>query len=203
MVDFFKHIDKNPQFHPHEEIAHAITHGIGAWLSTIGLTLLVVLSSQKGDVWRIVSFSIYGCTLVFLYLASTLYHSFPQPKLKHVLRVIDHCSIYLLIAGTYTPFTLVTLRGPWGWTLFGVIWVLALLGVIFKLFYIHRFKVLSVMVYIMMGWLVLISGKVIFTEVPKGALIWLFIGGGFYTLGVVFYAWKKFPFHHAIWHLFV
>lgn len=186
-----------------EEIANSITHGIGAGLSVAGLTLLVVLAAIYGDVWRIVSFSIFGSTLVILYLASTLYHSFQNPRVKRVLRVLDHASIYLLIAGSYTPFLLVSMRGVWGWTMFGVVWGLALIGVTFKVFFIGRYEVLATAAYVLMGWLCVIAFKQMLVSVPPGGVTFLIIGGVVYTVGVIFYAWHKLPYNHAIWHLFV
>ncbi len=186
-----------------EEIANSITHGIGTGLSIAGGIVLVVLAALYGDTWRIVSFSIYAASLVLLYLASTLYHSIRHPRVKQLLRIIDHAAIYILIAGTYTPFLLVSLRGAWGWTLLGVIWGLALMGIVFKTLFIHRFRKLSTMVYIGMGWLCLISLHEMLIRIPAGGLVWLAAGGILYTLGVVFYAWHKLPYHHAVWHLFV
>jgi hemolysin III len=186
-----------------EEIANSITHGIGAGLSVAGLVILVVFAAIRGDVWRIVSFSIYGATLIILYLASTLYHSLPGPRTKHIFQILDHSSIYLLIAGTYTPFALISLHGPWGWSLFGVIWGLALLGIVFKSLLICRFKKLSVLMYILMGWLCLIVIKPMLVAVPTGGMLVLAGGGLLYTAGVVFYAWRSLKFNHAIWHLFV
>jgi hemolysin III len=188
---------------PGEEIANGITHGIATALSVAGLTLLVVLAVLYGDVWQLVSFSIYGSTLILLFLASTLYHSFQHPRLKKMFRIIDHVSIYLLIAGTYTPFMLVSLRGPWGWSLFGVIWGLAIVGIVYKIFFIHRFRKLSVVIYILMGWLCIVALHEMVVRIPAGGLVWLSIGGLFYTLGVIFYAWRKLPYNHAVWHLFV
>ncbi|KAA3662752.1 MAG: hemolysin III family protein [Chloroflexi bacterium] len=186
-----------------EEIANSVTHGIGTGLAVAGMTLLVVLAAVYGDVWRVVSFSIYGSSLVILYLASTLYHSFQNPKVKHIFRILDHASIYVLIAGTYTPFTLVNMRGPWGWTLFGVVWAMALLGIAFKVVFIGRYEVLATVAYVVMGWLVVIAFKQMLIAVPPGGIFWLGMGGVTYTLGVIFYAWKKLPYNHAIWHLFV
>ena len=186
-----------------EEIANSVTHGIGAALSVAGLTLLVVLAAIYGDVWRVVSFSIYGSSLVLLYLASTLYHSIQQPKVKRILRILDHSAIYLLIAGTYTPFTLVSMRGLWGWSLFGVVWGLALLGIAFKTVFIGKYEKLATAAYVLMGWMVVIAFKQMLVTVPPGGIVWLVIGGVIYTLGVLFYAWEKLPYNHAIWHLFV
>ncbi|MFQ5577722.1 MAG: hemolysin III family protein [Anaerolineae bacterium] len=186
-----------------EEIANGVTHGIGAGLSVAGLTLLVVLAALFGDVWRVVSFSIYGASLILLYLASTLYHSLQHPGAKKVFRIIDHASIYFLIAGTYTPFLLVSMRGAWGWTLLVVIWGLALLGAGLKIFFMHRFQKLSVMAYILMGWLSVIVLKEVLANLPPGGLLWLALGGVAYTVGVIFYVWRKLPYNHAIWHVFV
>ncbi|MEM7114068.1 MAG: hemolysin III family protein [Chloroflexota bacterium] len=186
-----------------EEIANAVTHGIGVLLSVAGLTLLVVLASIYGDVWRIVSFSIYGGSLVILYLASTLYHTFQQPRAKRIFRIMDHSAIYLLIAGTYTPIALVALRGPWGWSVFGIVWGLALVGIIFKVFFTGRYDKVSTIAYVLMGWLCLVAIREMFAVIPFNGMLWIIAGGCFYTFGVVFYVWHKLPYNHAIWHLFV
>jgi len=186
-----------------EEMANSITHGIGVGLSVAALSVLVTLAGRFGDAWHVVSFSIYGTTLVLLYLASTMYHSFRSPHMKRLFRVMDHAAIFLLIAGTYTPFTLVTLRGAWGWTLFGLVWTLALSGILLKVFFMNRFAILSVVLYIGMGWIVVVALKPLITALPTGGMIWLGAGGLAYTLGVAFYLWKALPFNHAIWHLFV
>jgi hemolysin III len=186
-----------------EEIANGITHGIGAALAVAGMVVLVVSAALYGDAWRVVSFSIYGASLVILYLVSTLYHSFTNPQVKRLFQLLDHCSIYLLIAGTYTPLTLTVLRGPWGWTLFGLIWGMAILGIVLKICCIGRFKGFSIVLYIAMGWLVVIALKPLFTLVDHGMIMWLVIGGLSYTLGVIFYSAKRMPYHHPIWHLFV
>ncbi len=186
-----------------EEIANSITHGIGTALSVIGGIALIVFAALYGDAWRIVSFSIYSVTLVILYLASTLYHSVRDPQLKRIFKILDHACIYLLIAGTYTPFLLVSLRGPWGWTLLGVIWGLALVGIIFKTFSAQRFRRFLVLGYLLMGWLCVIAGRELLLRVPAEGLLWLALGGLLYTVGVLFYAWRKLPYGHAIWHLFV
>ncbi|MCK5707514.1 MAG: hemolysin III family protein [Candidatus Aureabacteria bacterium] len=186
-----------------EEIANSIVHGIGAALSIVAIVLLVVFASKYGDVWRIVSFSIYGSTLFLLYLASTLYHSFSNRRIKSFFRILDHSTIYLLIAGTYTPVTLASMRGPWGWTLFGLIWAMAIGGIIAKFFFIEKYKFVSVLFYLAMGWLIIIAFKPMLQMVPKGLIIWLFIGGACYTLGLIFYAYQKVPYFHFIWHLFV
>ncbi len=186
-----------------EELANSVIHGIATALSVAGLCVLVALAAMKGDPWKIVSFSIFGATLVILYLTSTLYHSFRAPEVKRKLRILDHAAIYLLIAGSYTPFTLVCLRGGWGWSLFGIIWGLAIAGVCFKLFLFGRFKIVSLALYLAMGWFVIIAIKPVMAGVPSGGVLWLFFGGCAYTFGVVFYIWKKLPYHHAVWHLFV
>jgi hemolysin III len=186
-----------------EEIANALTHGVGVGLAIAALALLVTFSGLYGDGWRVVSFSIYGATLILLYLSSTLYHSFSSPRLKRIFKGLDHAAIFLLIAGTYTPFTLVTLRGAWGWTLFGLIWGFALAGITFETIFLGRFMRYVVGMYIAMGWLVLIAVKPLVEVLPSGGLVWLSAGGLAYTGGVVFYAWKSLPFGHAVWHLFV
>ena len=186
-----------------EELANSITHGVGIALSLAALVILVSFASMQGDPWKIVSFSIYGASLVVLYTASTLYHSFSNVKVKHYLKIFDHAAIYLLIAGTYTPFMLVMLRESIGWILFGVVWLLALIGMCFKLFFAGRFNVLSTIIYLLMGWMVAIAFKPMVEYIPGGGLYWLLAGGLSYSLGVIFYLWKRIPYHHAIWHLFV
>ncbi len=186
-----------------EEIANSITHGIGVALAIAALVILVVFAAINGDPWRVVSFSIFGSSMICLYLASTFYHAFTNPKIKNVLKVFDHASIYLLIAGTYTPFLLINLRGSWGWSLFGVIWGLAIAGIIFKIFFVHKFNKISTFIYILMGWMIVIAMKQMFATIDFKGIIWLFIGGLSYTIGTIFYLNKKMKFSHAIWHLFV
>ncbi len=186
-----------------EELINSITHGAGLALSIAGLAVLVTLAALKGTAWHIVSCSVYGATLVLLYTASTLYHSVRSPRLKRFFRILDHASIYLLIAGTYTPFMLVNLRGGWGWTLFGLVWGLAAVGILFKIFFVDRFAIASTVVYLLMGWLVVIAIKPLLMLVPGGGILWLLAGGLAYTLGVVFFAWEKMPYNHAVWHVFV
>ncbi|MHC4766248.1 MAG: PAQR family membrane homeostasis protein TrhA [Planctomycetota bacterium] len=186
-----------------EEIAHAITHGVGLLLSVAGLTILVVFATLRGEAWHIVSCSIYGSTLVLLYAASTFYHALPAPRAKAVFRVLDHAAIYVLIAGTYTPFTLVNLRGGWGWALFGVVWGLAIFGVVLEAVARQRVRVLSLVLYLGLGWLAAIAVKPLFDSVGAGGLALLLLGGLAYTGGVVFYCWQRLPYHHAIWHIFV
>ncbi len=194
---------QNPFYSRGEEIANSVTHGIGAALAVAGLSILVVLAVIYGDVTRIVSFSIYGSSLILLYLASTLYHSIQHREAKKVLRIFDHASIYVLIAGTYTPFLLVAIQGTLGWTLFAVVWGLALLGVAWKIFFIGRLEVLATIVYVLMGWMCLLLFKEMLLKVPPWGVAFLITGGVVYTLGVIFYAWEKLPYNHAIWHLFV
>ena len=186
-----------------EEIANSITHGVGIGLSIAALVILVVLASRRGDAWRIVSFSIYGTTLFLLYLASTLYHSFVNPKIKNIFRILDHSAIYLLIAGTYTPVTLTLMRGAWGWTLFGLAWAIAIGGIIITALLLDKLKALLVLSYVVMGLLVVIAIKPMIQMVPRGMIIWLFIGGACYLLGIIFYLWNRLPYHHPIWHIFV
>ncbi len=186
-----------------EELVNALTHGAGALLSAVGLIVLVVFAWQKGTTLHIVSCGIYGVTLVLLYTASTLYHSARSPRLKRIFRVIDRSCIYLLIAGSYTPFTLVTLQGSWGWSLFGMIWVLAAAGVVFQILFIQRFKILTTVAYLLMGWLAVFAIKPLFDSLPAGGFAWLLAGGLVYSAGALFYLWKRLPYNHAIWHLFV
>jgi len=186
-----------------EEIANSITHGIGIVLAIAALGILTAFAGAYGDVRHVVSVSIYGTTLVLLYTASTLYHSIQNPHAKSILQVLDHAAIYLLIAGTYTPFTLVSLRGPWGWWLFGVIWGLAVLGVVFQLSLLRRWRAVSLCLYIGMGWVVVVAIKPLIVSVATGGIVFLVLGGLAYTAGVLFYCWEKLKYHHAIWHLFV
>ncbi len=186
-----------------EEVANSVTHGLGALLSVAGLVALVVMAVRAGDTWMVVSFSIYGSTLIAMYLASTFYHAIPAIKAKRILKVIDHSTIYLLIAGTYTVFTLGPLRGPWGWSMFGVVWGLAAAGIVFKIFFTGRFKALSITVYLLMGWICVVAIPPLVKALPASGLAWLVAGGLAYSLGVIFYGVKRIPFNHAIWHLFV
>jgi hemolysin III len=186
-----------------EEIANSITHGIGAGFSIVGLTVLIIFAAFKNSSLHIVSFSIYGATLVLLYLASTLYHSIQHPPAKRILQRIDHAAIYLLIAGTYTPFLLVSLRNAWGWTLLVVIWGLAILGIAYKLLFLEYYEKISALGYVLMGWLCLIAGRQLLTNLPMEILIWIAAGGVIYTAGVTFLLLRRIPFRHTIWHVFV
>ncbi len=186
-----------------EELASALTHGLGATAALAGGAVLITLAALYGDGWQLGASIVFGIALLLLYLASTLYHSIHHPVIKGRLKVFDHCAIYVLIAGTYTPFTLIGLRGPVGWWLFGTIWALALAGVVFKLFYTGRFKKLSTLIYVAMGWLIMVAAKPMFAALDTWTLGWLIAGGAFYTLGTVFYHRPSMRYSHAIWHLFV
>lgn len=186
-----------------EEIANSITHGFGMLLSIGGLAVLVGFASVHGNAWHITACSIFGVTLILSYASSTLYHSIPLPGVKRILKVIDHSAIYLLIAGTYTPFTLINLRGPWGWSLFGTVWGIAILGVILKTTMLGRIAGISTAIYLAMGWIIVIAFKPLLGAVEPGGLLLLLLGGLAYSGGVIFYAWQRLPYNHAIWHLFV
>ncbi len=187
-----------------EEIAHAVTHGIGIPLSIAGLVLLVTFSALYGNVWHLVSSVIYGSTLVLLYTASTLYHSIPHERAKPILQKLDHAAIFLLIAGTYTPFTLVTLNGsPWGWILFGIVWTTAVVGIWIELGNNKKLQRWSLLLYLLMGWVVVLAMKPLLASLATGGL-WLLLAGGLaYTLGAAIYAWERLHWNHAIWHVFV
>ena len=191
------------EYSPGEEMANSITHGIGIVLAIGALGTLTAFAGIYGDAWHIVSVSIYGATLVLLYTASTLYHSIQHPRIKKIFQVLDHSAIYLLIAGTYTPYTLVSLRGPWGWWLFGLIWGLAALGMMFQLPPMKHWRAVSMGLYIGMGWMVLVAIEPLVQSVATGGIVFLVLGGLAYTAGILFYACKKIRYHHAIWHLFV
>ncbi len=186
-----------------EKRANTLTHGIGLLLSLAGVPGLIFMAARYGDTWHVVSCSVYGATLIVLYTASTLYHVAKETHWEQLFRVIDHACIYLLIAGTYTPFTLVTLRGEWGWTLFGLVWGCAALGICSKIFWTGRFEVVSVASYVGMGWLALIAIKPILEQFPAGCVAWLLAGGATYTFGVIFYALDRKPYMHTIWHVAV
>jgi hemolysin III len=186
-----------------EEIANATTHGLGVALSLVALVLLVYVAATQGNGWHLASAIVYGITMFLLYTASTLYHSIPGDRARHVFKIIDHSAIYLLIAGTYTPFTLVTLRDSGGWWLFGIVWSLAAAGISLEAFWVYRPRWVSAAVYLGMGWLVVLAmGPLVKNLAPAG--VWLLAAGGLaYTLGTAFYVLKKIPYMHAVWHLFV
>ena len=185
------------------ELANSVTHGAGLALSVAGCAVIVTLAALRGNAWHIVACSVYGATLVCLYAASTVYHSVSSRRVKRVMRILDHSAIYLLIAGTYTPFTLVSMRGGWGWTLFGLVWGLAIAGIVFKVWFVEHFPIASTIVYLAMGWLAVVAVKPVLAMLPVAGIVWLVAGGLLYTAGVGFFAWQKLPYHHAIWHLFV
>ncbi len=186
-----------------EEFASALTHGLGATAALAGGAVLIVLAALHGDAWQLVAAIVFGISLLLLYVASTLYHAIRHPVAKARLKVLDHCAIYLLIAGTYTPFTLIGLRGTLGWILFATIWLLAVVGVVFKLFFTGRFKLVSTLIYVAMGWLVLIAIRPVIAALDDWTFGWLLAGGAAYTLGTVFYHRPALRYSHAIWHLFV
>jgi hemolysin III len=192
-----------PLYSVGEEIAHATTHGLGLLLSIAGLTTLVVTAAVRGDAWHVTGAAVFGATLVLLFAASTLYHALTSRRAKQVFQRLDHAAIFLLIAGTYTPFTLVNLRGAWGWTLLGLVWSLAILGIVLQTAVPHRTRRLSLALYLAMGWMVLIAIEPLVQSVHPDGLALLVLGGVLYTLGVVFYAWQRLPYNHAIWHVFV
>ena len=186
-----------------EEVAHSLTHGAGLLLGLAALVLMVVFAAQRGSAIHVIACSLYGTTLVLLYSASTLYHALPPGRGKRVFGTLDHAAIFLLIAGTYTPFTLVTLRGSWGWSLFGVIWGLAIAGVVLEAVTRGRARRLQLLLYLVMGWSVVLAIRPLLQGLAPRGLVLLFAGGLAYTLGVVFFVWRSLPFHHAVWHVFV
>ena len=190
-------------YDPKEEKLNVISHAFGLFLSVVALVLLVVYASIEGSAWHIVSFSIYGASLIVLYAASTFYHNSKTPKLRYRLNIFDHASIYVLIAGTYTPFTLVVLDGWVGWTIFGVSWGLALTGVILKLFFIGKYDKISTIAYVLMGWLIVFAIKPLVQNLPIEGLLWLLGGGISYTVGAILYSIKRIKYNHAIFHIFV
>lgn len=198
------HKDPDEAFSIAEEVAHSVTHGAGLLLGIAALVLMVVFAAQRGSAIHVVACSIYGTTLVLLYSASTFYHALPRGRGKRLFGILDHAAIFLLIAGTYTPFTLVTMRGGWGWSLFGVIWGLAIAGVVLEAVSRGRARRLQLLLYLAMGWLaVLAAAQPLLHGLARGGLVLLLAGGLAYTLGVLFYVWRSLPFHHAVWHVFV
>ena len=196
---------QKPAYTLAEELINSISHGTGALAAAGGMAVLIVFSALQGDVWKVVSSSIYGATMIMLYTFSALYHSFTDGKVKSVFRIFDHCSIFLLIAGSYTPFTLVTLREATpaiGWTLFGVVWCAAIIGIVLNIVSLEKFKVFSMICYIAMGWAVVFAIKPLIANLAKGGMILLAAGGLAYTVGIIFYAIRK-KYMHSIWHFFV
>ncbi len=186
-----------------EEIANSITHGIGALLSIAALVLLIVFSSLYGTAWHVVSFTLFGVTMVILYFSSTFVHALPQGKAKDVFEILDHSSIYFFIAGTYTPFLFIAVTGWVGWTLFGIMWGLAIGGTVFKSFFVKKYLYLSTLLYLVMGWGVIFVWNPIIENVTRTGIVFLVIGGVLYSIGSVFYMWRGFKYHHMVWHLFV
>jgi hemolysin III len=186
-----------------EDRASCLTHGVGAALSVAALVVLVSLAALRGNAWHVATVGVFGASMLMVYLASSLYHGCQTHPTKRHLKVLDHVAIYCLIAGTYTPFLLILIGGAWGWSLFGVVWGLAIAGTVFKLFFVDRFDGVSTAVYVGMGWLALVAAKPFMERLPGGAIGWLLAGGVAYTAGVIFYRWDRLPYNHAIWHLFV
>jgi len=196
-------IDDIKYYDSKEEKINVISHAIGLILSIVALVLLVVYSSLYGNVWHITSFAIFGASLIVLYAASTAYHYSQNPKLRSRLNIFDHAAIYVLIAGTYTPFTLVILKGWVGWTIFGISWGLALTGVVLKLFYTGKYDKISTIAYVLMGWVIIFALKPLINNFPLKGLLWLLAGGIFYTIGAILYSFKKLKYNHAVFHIFV
>lgn len=186
-----------------EEIVNSITHGIGTLLSIVALIILIMVAGNQADTLHLISFTIYGSTLILMYLSSTLYHSFSNPRIKDLFARFDHVSIFLLIAGTYTPILLTNIQGVWGWFLFWLLWAIALTGAVIRAIYLHRFRKIMVAVYLIMGWFFILAGKQIYSSLPSISVILLILGGVVYSLGVIFYMWRNLPYGHGIWHLFV
>ncbi len=186
-----------------EEIANSIIHGIGALLSIAALVILIVHASIHGTAWHVVSFTLFGVTMVLLYFSSTLVHAFPEGKVKDLFEIFDHSAIYFFIAGTYTPFLFIAVKGWIGWTLFGIVWGLAIGGTVFKSFFVKKFLHVSTLLYIVLGWLIVFAWGSIVDNVHPTGIVLLVTGGVLYTLGSIFYVWRGFKFHHAVWHLFV
>ncbi len=196
-------IEGTKYYSPIEEKINTISHAVGFILCIVALVLLVMHATQNGDVWHIVSFSVFGASLIILYAASTFYHSAKKSELRNRLNIIDHASIYVLIAGTYTPFTLVTLKGTIGWVIFGISWGLALTGIILKLFFTGKYNLMSTIMYVLMGWVIVFAIKPLINNLPLAGLLWLVAGGISYTIGAILYGIKKIKFNHAIFHMFV
>ncbi|MFN4223811.1 MAG: PAQR family membrane homeostasis protein TrhA [Fervidobacterium nodosum] len=195
--------DNNEKYTIGEEIANSITHGVGALFGIAGLVVLIIFSAFTHDAFKIVSAVIYGVSLMIMYLSSTLYHSIQHKKAKQIFEIFDHSSIYLLIAGTYTPFTLVSLNGKIGWTMFAIVWSLTAIGIFLKVFFVKRFLILSTLIYIFLGWMIVFEFKPLISAISNITLWLLVLGGVSYTLGTIFYVWRRLKFGHMVWHLFV
>ena len=192
-----------PSYTLSEELINSISHGIGACLSVVALVLCIVQAAVNGNAWGVVSASIYGSSLIMLYCMSTLYHAITNKTARKVFRVFDHTSIFFLIAGTYTPITLVTLNGALGWTMFGIVWSMAILGIVLNSINVERFRKFSMICYIGMGWAVIMGLQEVIRKLPENGFIFLLLGGIMYTVGIIFYALKKYRYMHSIWHFFV
>jgi hemolysin III len=197
------HENPDEKFPVAEEVAHSLTHGAGLLLGITALVLMVVFATQRGSAIHVVACTLYGATLVLLYSASTFYHALPRGGAKRVFGTLDHSAIFLLIAGTYTPFTLVTLRGGWGWSFFGVMWGLAIAGVVLEAVTRGRARRLQLVLYLVMGWSIVVVARPLVQGLARGGLVLLLVGGLAYTLGVIFFVWRSLPFHHTVWHVFV
>ncbi len=192
-----------PRYSAPEEWVNSLTHGIGAVFAVVGLVIMLVITASSGDAWKVVSASIYGSTLIFMFLSSTIYHAVQADGLRKVMRQVDHLAILYIIAGSYTPLTLVTLKGPWGWSLFGVVWGLTLIGTVLQLTEARKIKALMVSLYLLMGWAAVIAARPLVINLSAEGIALILAGGLAYTGGVYFYVNKSIPFNHAIWHLFV
>jgi len=198
------HQEITSRYPPREEFLSSLIHGIGILLSLVGLVVMLVQAYRYGGTYRhFIGASIFGLGLLLAYVSSTLYHAFRHPHLKQLFRLFDHLSIFILIAATYTPLTLINLRGPWGWSLFSVVWGLALVGIVIECTRLKRFRFISIALYLGMGWAVVAAGRLLVSRVEPGGVKLLVAGGLFYTIGVIFYVWRKLPYNHAVWHLFV
>ncbi|NEU31332.1 hemolysin III family protein [bacterium LRH843] len=186
-----------------EEIANAVSHGIGFLISIAILVLLIVFSSLHGSTMHVLTFTIFGSTMAILYISSTMLHALPSGKAKYVFEILDHSSIYLFIAGTYTPITLIVVKGLLGWSIFGIIWGMAIGGIVFKSFFVRKYLFTSTILYVVMGWLIVFVWDSLVSSIAREGIILLVAGGIFYTVGSIFYIWRMFPYHHMVWHLFV
>jgi hemolysin III len=194
---------KDKAFTLKQEVVHSIIHAFGILFGIISIPILTALAAKNSNVPGIVGASIYGFCFLMLFSFSTMYHGFQQPQVKRVLEIFDHISIYFLIAGTYTPFLLIYLRNSFGITLLSILWGLTILGIFFKIFFTGRFDIVSVIIYLLMGWILIAGGRRFFTAVPTDVLIFIIIGGALYSIGIIFYLWKGFAWSHAVWHFFV
>jgi hemolysin III len=192
-----------PRYGFGDELASSVIHGIGIVLSIVGLAVLVAHTASYGTASDVLASAVYGLSLILLYTASTLYHSIRAESVRRMLRTLDHIAIFLLIAGTYTPFTLIALRGAWGWSLFGAVWSLALLGIALEMGLLKRYRRFAVLLYVAMGWVGIVAFRPLLAHLQTGGMVLLLAGGAAYTLGVPFYLWRKLPYHHSVWHFFV